>query len=80
MNESSQTPTSPEPPIEPAQVPQSRPAQVPFHWELPAKKPWVTYALIGFTLLVFIGQLFSEAISGIDISLQRWEPRSMMPL
>lgn len=67
MNESSQTPISPEPPIDPAQVPQPRPAQVPFRWELPAKKPWVTYALIGFTLVVFIGQLLSEAISGIDI-------------
>lgn len=54
--ESSQTP-----------APSVHPAQIPFRWVLPAKKPWATYILLGFTVLVFLGQFITKSLIGIDV-------------
>jgi rhomboid protease GluP len=60
-------PSQPEPPQEQAPASQARPIQIPFRWVLPAKKPWATYALIGITLAVYVAQLISQNITGVDL-------------
>ena len=56
--------------LQPEQTPVA-PRQIPVQWQLPARIPGVTYALLGITILFYLLQTFSQSIFG---SIQGLDP------